>query len=110
MAIFKCVSRDVRSFEWKEHLRLKGSTEHWWTQAKRRVIRVCNDRGIRRLRDLTADVVERWLRDQADAGMSAGTRNGYRRACVSFENWCVRTNRLASNPGDRVSQRIKLFR
>jgi integrase len=88
---------------WKEHLRLKGSTEHWWTQAKRRVIRVCSDRGVRRLRDLNGEAVERWLRDQADAGMSAGTRNGYRRACVSFANWCVRTNRLASNPLDHVA-------
>ena len=42
---------------------------------------------------LNGEAVERWLRDQADAGMSAGTRNGYRRACVAFANWCVRTNR-----------------
>jgi integrase len=88
---------------WKKHLQLRGSTKHWWTQAKRRVTRVCQERGIRRLRDLTVDTVERWLREQTDAGMSAGTRNGYRRACVSFANWCVRTNRLVTNPITHVA-------
>ena len=31
-------------------------------------------------------------------GMSAGTRNGYRQACVTFINWCVRAGRLTHNP------------
>ncbi|MBU6413973.1 MAG: hypothetical protein KGS45_10910 [Planctomycetes bacterium] len=62
---------------WRDHLRLKGSTEHWYIQARRRVARVATDRGVKRLRDFTAATVERWLRDQADTGMSAGTRNGY---------------------------------
>lgn len=83
---------------WRDHLRLKGSTEHWYTQARRRVARVADDRGVKRLRDFTAANVERWLTEQADAGMSAGTRNGYRQACVTFVNWCVRTRRLTHNP------------
>ncbi|MBL9033101.1 MAG: tyrosine-type recombinase/integrase [Phycisphaerae bacterium] len=83
---------------WRDHLRLKGSTEHWYTQARRRVARVATDRGVKRLRDFTAATVERWLRDQADTGMSAGTRNGYRQACVTFVNWCVRAARLTHNP------------
>ncbi|MCE7973491.1 MAG: site-specific integrase [Leptolyngbya sp. PLA1] len=83
---------------WRDHLRLKGSTEHWYIQARRRVARVATDRGVKRLRDFTPATVERWLRDQADKGMSAGTRNGYRQACVTFVNWCVRAGRLTHNP------------
>lgn len=83
---------------WRDHLRLKGSTEHWYVQARRRVARVATDRGVKRLRDFTAATVERWLREQADTGMSAGTRNGYRQACVTFINWCVRAGRLTHNP------------
>jgi integrase len=83
---------------WRDHLRLKGSTEHWYTQARRRVARVANDRGVKRLRDFTAATVERWLTDQTDQNMSAGTRNGYRQACVTFINWCVRAGRLTHNP------------
>ena len=91
-------SVDTNLDAWRDHLRLKGSTEHWYTQARRRVARVTNDRGVKRLRDFTAATVERWLRDQADTGMSAGTRNGYRQACVTFVNWCVRAGRLTHNP------------
>ncbi|MCE2968418.1 MAG: tyrosine-type recombinase/integrase [Phycisphaerales bacterium] len=83
---------------WRDHLRLKGSTEHWYTQARRRVARVATDRGVKRLRDFTAATVERWLTDQTDQNMSAGTRNGYRQACVTFINWCVRAGRLTHNP------------
>ncbi len=91
-------SVDTNLDAWRDHLRLKGSTEHWYTQARRRVARVAGDRGVKRLRDFTAATVERWLRDQADKGMSAGTRNGYRQACVTFVNWCVRAGRLTHNP------------
>ena len=89
---------DVSLDAWRDHLRLKGSIEHWYTQARRRVARVANDRGVKRLRDFTAATVERWLTDQVDTGMSAGTRNGYRQACVTFVNWCVRAGRLTHNP------------
>jgi len=83
---------------WTEHLRTKGSTKHWWTQAGRRVKRICDERGIKRLRDLSVAPVERWMREQSDAGMSAGTRNGYRGALMAFANWCARTARIAANP------------
>ncbi|MDX2116853.1 MAG: site-specific integrase [Planctomycetota bacterium] len=53
---------------------------------------------MKRLRDFTAATVERWLTDQTDHNMSAGTRNGYRQACVTFINWCVRAGRLTHNP------------
>ncbi|MBL8761533.1 MAG: site-specific integrase [Phycisphaerae bacterium] len=91
-------SVDTNLDAWRDHLRLKGSTEHWYTQARRRVARVATDRGVKRLRDFTAATVERWLTDQTDQNMSAGTRNGYRQACVTFINWCVRAGRLTHNP------------
>lgn len=92
---------------WTEHLGTKGSTTHWWTQASRRVRRICREagsgQGIRRLHDLSVAPVERWMRDQTDAGMSAGTRNDYRRALVAFANWCVRSGRIVSNPLTHVA-------
>ncbi|MFN9929766.1 MAG: hypothetical protein ACK54T_03700, partial [bacterium] len=91
-------SIDTNLDAWRDHLRLKGSTEHWYIQARRRVARVATDRGVKRLRDFTAATVERWLTEQAEKGMSAGTRNGYRQACVTFINWCVRAGRLTHNP------------
>jgi len=89
---------DVRLDAWRDHLRLKGSTKHWYTQARRRVAPVANDWCVKRLRDLTAATVERWLTGQVDTGMSAGTRNRYRQACVTFVNWCVQAGRLTHNP------------
>lgn len=88
---------------WIEHLRLKGSTPHWYTQAQRRVLRIAEEQGVHRLGEFDAPTVERWLRRQADLGMSAGTRNGYRRACVAFMNWSVKTGRLQRNPLEHVA-------
>ena len=62
--------------------------------ARRRVARVALDRGVKRPRDFTATTVERWLTSQTDHSLSTGTRNGYRRACVTFIHWCVRARRL----------------
>ncbi|MBX3354867.1 MAG: hypothetical protein KF724_04125, partial [Phycisphaeraceae bacterium] len=87
---------------WREHLRAKGTCDRWLAQAPRRVARVLGERDIRRLRDLTAERIERWLHDQTDAGMSAGTRNGYRQSLIAFANWCARSGRLAVNPLQHV--------
>src|SRR5262249_6015885 len=50
------------------------------------------------LSDLRREALERWLAARSQEGMSARTRNAYRNAIVSFCNWCVATDRLASNP------------
>ena len=42
--------------------------------------------------------LERWMVEKAKDGMSAGSPNGYREACVGFGNWCVRVKRLSENP------------
>ena len=52
--------------------------------------RVAADCGFRRLADLDATALERWLLDRKADGMRAGTTNQYRSAWVAFGNWCVR--------------------
>jgi integrase len=66
--------------------------------------RVAADCGFRRLADLDATALERWLLGQAANGMSAGTRNQYRGAWVGFCNWCMKTRppRLLTNPFAKV--------
>ncbi len=60
--------------------------------------RVAADCGFRRLADLDATALERWLLDRKADGMSAGTMNQYRSAWVAFGNWCARNGRLLGNP------------
>jgi len=60
--------------------------------------RVAGDCGFRRLADLDASRLERWLVARKAERMSAATRNEYRGAWVTFANWCVRTGRLLGNP------------
>ena len=66
--------------------------------------RVAVDCGFRRLADLDATALERWLLEQTAKDMSAGTRNQYRGAWVGFCNWCMKTRppRLLANPFSRV--------
>ena len=47
---------------------------------------------------MSVGALEEWLIVQAEAGMSASTRNGYREAAVYLGNWCRRTRRLTHNP------------
>jgi len=62
--------------------------------------RVAADCGFRRLADLDATTLERWLLDRKAEGMSAATRNEYRGAWLTFCNRCMATRpaRLLSNP------------
>lgn len=64
--------------------------------------RVARDCGFRRLADLNASRLERWLVARKAERMSAATRNEYRGAWVTFANWCVRTGRLLGNPSSGV--------
>lgn len=65
-----------------------------------RLVREC---GFRRLSDLDAERLEKWLREAERAGLGARTRNRYRSAVIAFCNWCVNTSRLAGNPFARVA-------
>ena len=60
--------------------------------------RVSADCQFKQLADLTETKLTAWLLEQAAKGMSAATRNEYRKAFNGFCNWCLRTRRLSFNP------------
>ncbi len=97
---------------WIRHLELKQASPEWTRNAASRIRRVAADCGMRLLRDVVAEPIERWLAEAAARGLSPGTRNGYRTTLVAFLNWCVRSGRLPSNPlrhvavaNDRIDRR-----
>jgi integrase len=69
--------------------------------ATHRLQLVANGSGWRQLGDVNAAGLIKWLL-AAGSGpqnqISAATRNEYRQEWITFANWCVTTNRLASNP------------
>jgi hypothetical protein len=60
-----------------------------------RIVTACK---FSQLSDLRGEALASWLSNQATAGMSAGTRNEYRKVMVGFGNWCVKNDRLLANP------------
>jgi integrase len=81
-----------------EHQAAKGITRRRLDDTRSRLNRVAAECGFRRLADLDAAGLERWLTARQTEGMGAVTRNAYREAWVTFGNWCVRNHRLLSNP------------
>jgi len=89
----------ARHFDgYEAHLRAKGCAPRRISQVRARLNRIAADCEFSTLMDMKVGAVERWLVAQQDAGMAAGTRNGYREALVGFGNWCRRTHRLTHNP------------
>jgi integrase len=80
------------------HQRSKGVVAVRVKNSESRLNRLATDCGFKRLAELDATRLEKWLSLNAVEGMSAGNRNEYRQELVGFGNWCVRTSRLASNP------------
>ena len=66
--------------------------------SRSRLNRVAKDCQFKRLADIDATAMERWLLDRKVEKMSAGARNGFREAWVAFANWCVASHRLLGNP------------
>ena len=83
-------------------LRAKRLTDGRVSLSRTRLLRLATLSGIKRLTDASAAKVESWLSAQADAGMAAQTRNGWRGVWVAFGNWCVGNHRLLVNPFERV--------
>ncbi len=78
------------------------------TGTERLIQRVIDELTLRRLSDIQAAKVERWLGQQTLAqsnkpAMGARTRNSYLIALRSFCNWCVERDRLPFNPLARIS-------
>ncbi len=84
-------------------MRAAGRSEVHVTGTERLILRVTDEAGFRRLSDIQAGGVERWLAQQTlpqvgKATMGARTRNSYLIALRSFCNWCVERDRLPFNP------------
>ena len=90
------LSRHLDAYE--RHLRAKGCDPRRISMLRARLERLARDCRFSKLNKMSAGPVERWLVEQADAGMAAATRNSYREAAVCFGNWCRRTHRLTYNP------------
>ncbi|NOT01822.1 MAG: site-specific integrase [Phycisphaerales bacterium] len=90
------LSKHVAAYE--RHLRAKGSDPRRMGMVLRRLERLARACRFTRLQQLSPGPVERWIVAQADAGMGAATRNGYRESLIGFGNWCRRTHRLTRNP------------
>jgi integrase len=80
------------------HQRAKGLNETRMKNTESRLNRLAADCGFRRLGDLHAANLLRWLVARQAEDMGAGNRNEFRQELVGFGNWCVRTERLLSNP------------
>ena len=84
-------------------MRAAGRSETHVTGTERLIQRVIDESGFRRLSDLQAGAVERWLAQQTlpqegNVTMGARTRNSYLVALGTFCNWCVARDRLPFNP------------
>ncbi len=84
------------------HQRAKGLSAVRIENTRRRLIRIAEGCGFRRLGQLGGSAMEKWLTERTAEKMSAGSRNAYREAIVGFGNWCVQTSRLVVNPFVRV--------
>ncbi len=80
-----------------EHLKSKEADPRYVGMVRAQLDRLAAECCFDRLGDLNATAVERWLVLRHAEGMSAATRNHYRKALVGFGNWCCRTERLMSN-------------
>ena len=65
---------------------------------RQRLDQIINDCDIQTLEDINVELLEQWMLDFKESGMSPRTVNHYRSAIVSFCNWAVRYKRLTSNP------------
>ncbi len=84
-------------------MRAAGRAESHYTGTERLIQRVIVEAGFRRLSDIQAGAVERWLGEQTKPQpgkptMGARTRNSYLVALRTFCNWCVERDRLPFNP------------
>ncbi len=79
-----------------------GRSDSHVTGTERLIQRVIDELSLRRLSDIRAEAVERWLAQQTNSGMAARTRNSYLVALRSFCNWCIERDRLPFNPLARI--------
>jgi integrase len=84
------------------HLTAKGVTAKHHADTMARLRRLADEVPFRTLGDLRREGMERWLTQQAAAGMAARTRNAHQTSLVTFGNWCAASQRLPANPFARL--------
>ena len=84
--------------DYLSHCRHIGHADKHVAEKVRHLGRVQGATGATRLSDLTADVLERYLKTMRDSGLSARTVNFCRQITVAFVNWCKHTGRIEANP------------
>jgi integrase len=84
--------------DWRAHLEGKASTKKHVGLHTGRVRRLLEMAGVKRLSDLTAEVVRRALGQLRQQGMGLATVNAYRGAVCSFSRWLSINDRLYKDP------------
>lgn len=87
---------------YQRHLKARGGNGRRISMLRARLERLFRECRFTKLSNLAPGSIEEWLVEQAESGLSASTRNGYREAAVCFGNWCRRTKRLTGNPFEDV--------
>ena len=80
----------------------KGVSTRRVKDTRSQLKRVAQDCRLQTLGDLSGPSLSRWLAARKAEGMAAATRNEYRGAFLGFGNWCIRNQRLVTNPFDDV--------
>ncbi|MDB5346471.1 MAG: hypothetical protein JWP89_4848 [Schlesneria sp.] len=90
--------------EYLQYLQARETSSVRVANMKRQFSRVSEDCCFRRLSDLDAGKLTKWLLHREAEEMSAATRNGYRETLVMFSNWCCSGTkpRLSANPFSTV--------
>ena len=99
--------RDIREHlaTYLAALRSRGLNEHHLVQKERQIERLLDAGSVRTLKDLSPDVLEVFLGDLKDQGLSARTQNQHRQQVIAFANWCQKTGKLPSHRLSAVPRR-----
>ena len=85
-----------------QHLKAKSATKNHIDMTIARLKKICVACRFTRMTDLKADPFLEWLQELTDSGLGAGTRNGYRKALITFCNWAVSKDYLRKNPIKKI--------
>ena len=92
--------------DYVDHLYHKGNTERYCKMSKSRVRLVINGCKVRKLADLSAVKIQRFLSDTLSAGsISQGTFNAYIRHMKSFLRWIYQQDRVSKDIGKHLHRR-----
>ncbi len=89
--------------EYLDHLKAKRvrgrkTSAHYRRNVEGRLRRLIDECGFRKVTDIMAEAVGRWLEEAEEADLAARTRNEYLGTMTAFCNWLKRTHRLPANP------------